>query len=91
MLICSLVSHGFYYVCIPVSTRLVALGYLVSNLSLQTPQSWQRGWDIQVSAYQYDSMYQSSKQNANADIFSRLWCGTSTEDSPSEELKRLRK
>ena len=33
-------------------------------------------WAIQLSAYQYDIKYRSSKQNANADAFSRLQCGT---------------
>ena len=42
-------------------------------------------WAIQLSAYQYDIKYRSSKQNANADAFSRLQCGTSTDNSPSEE------
>jgi len=42
-------------------------------------------WAIQVSAYQYDIKYRSSKQNANADAFSRLQCGTSTENLPGEE------
>ena len=42
-------------------------------------------WAIQLSAYQYDIKYPSSKQNAKADAFSRLQCGTSTEDSPGEE------
>ena len=42
-------------------------------------------WAIQLSAYQYDIKYRSSKQNANADAFSRLQGGTSTEDLPGEE------
>ena len=42
-------------------------------------------WAIQLSAYQYDIKYRSSKQNANADAFSTLQCRTSTEDSPGEE------
>ena len=42
-------------------------------------------WAIQLPAYQYDIYYRSSKQNANADVFSRLQCRTSTDDPPSEE------
>ena len=42
-------------------------------------------WAIQLSAYQYDIKCRSSKQNANADAFSMLQCGTSTDDSPNEE------
>ena len=50
-------------------------------------------WAIQLSAYQYDIKYRSSKQNANVDAFSRLQCGTSTDNSPSDketkEVNRL--
>ena len=43
-------------------------------------------WAIQLSAYQYDIKYRSSKQNANADAFSRLQlCETSTENLAGEE------
>ena len=51
-------------------------------------------WAIQMSAYQYDIKYRPSKENANADSFSRLHRGTSTDDSSSEEkakkVNRLR-
>ena len=49
------------------------------------PASRLQRWAIQLSAYQHDIKYRSSKQNANADTFSRLQCRTSTDNSPSEE------
>ena len=46
-------------------------------------------WAIQLSAYQYNIKYRSSKQNANADAFSRLSVGPRQTTHPVK--KRLRK
>ena len=50
-------------------------------------------WAIQLSAYQYEIRYRSSKQNANADAFSRLPSETKSENQDfereAEELNKL--
>ena len=50
-------------------------------------------WAIQLSAYQYEIRYCSSKQNANADAFSRLPSETKSENQDfereAEELNKL--
>ncbi|XP_044180073.1 uncharacterized protein K02A2.6-like [Acropora millepora] len=50
-------------------------------------------WAIQLSAYQYEIRYRSSKQNANADAFSRLPSETKSEnqdfEQKAEELNKL--
>ncbi|KAK2567973.1 hypothetical protein P5673_007873 [Acropora cervicornis] len=49
-------------------------------------------WAIQLSAYQYEIRYCSSKQNANADAFSRLPSETKSENQDFErEAKELNK
>ena len=50
-------------------------------------------WVIQLSAYQYVIKYWSVKQNANADVLSRLPCKMTTDVNPlgkeAEEVNKL--